>query len=453
VTATVLHGDCLEVMRGMPEASVDAVCTDPPYHLTSIVKRFGKENSAPAKSNGATGVYGRAAAGFMGQSWDGGNIAADPATWAEVYRVLKPGGHLVAFGGSRTFHRMACAIEDAGFEIRDQIMWLYGSGFPKSHDVSKAIDKAAGAEREVVGVNPTYRALQDNASAYNLRRNPHLTVPATDAGREWAGWGTALKPAHEPIVLARKPLAEPTVAAQVLATGTGALNIDGCRVGASKNVPASGSGSRNVYGSGLGADREGTSGFNPTIGRWPANVAHDGSDEVLEAFSAFGWRRSGEPVGERGRGGIWAPGNGKPCGPQYGDSGTAARFFYCAKASRAERDAGLDELPRRENANWPQSLDGNDKRGARPRSNTHPTVKPVALMAWLVRLVTPPGGLVLDPFGGSGSTAVACIREGFDCVLIEREAEYVEIARRRIAHAEAAVPLPPPQPNLFAEAS
>ena len=351
------HGDCLEVMRGMAEASVDAVVTDPPYHLTSIVKRFGSENAAPVED----GVYARSSAGFMGKQWDGGDIAFRPEMWAETLRLLKPGGHLVAFSGTRTYHRMACAIEDAGFEIRDQLAWVYGSGFPKSHDAG-------------------------------------------------GGWGTALKPAWEPICLARKPLVG-TVAQNVTAHGTGALNIDGCRIAG--DVPRTGRGtSDSIYGGGKGLRpaEMGTQQFEPhPAGRWPANLLHDGSDEVLEAFAAFGERpgqlaRARSDGGEQGNSVYGALRRVTNSPEPRGDTGTAARFFFSAKASRAERGEG----------------------------NTHPTVKPLALMQWLCRLVTPVGGTALDPFAGSGSTLIAAAREGFSAIGIEREAEYIAIAHDRL---------------------
>lgn len=253
----MIHGDCREAMAAMPAERFDACVTDPPYEL-----------------------------GFMGKSWDQRGVAFDPATWTAVLRALKPGAHLLAFGGTRTFHRMAVAIEDAGFEIRDTIMFLYGTGFPKSHDVSKAIDKAAGAEREVVGVKKnTYDganrdpskhgnpADQSHIGKWGLTQTPHgmpETAPATEAARQWQGWGTALKPAWEPVIVARKPLIG-TVAENVLQHGTGALNIDGCRIGATKNVPASGRTKPRHDGWGMNGD-ETTTGFNPNVGRWPANV-------------------------------------------------------------------------------------------------------------------------------------------------------------------------------------
>lgn len=373
---TLHHGDCLDVLRDMPDASVDAVVTDPPYGLS-----------------------------FMGKRWDYDVPSA--AIWSECLRVLKPGGHLLSFGGSRTYHRMAVNVEDAGFEIRDQVMWVYGSGFPKSLNISKAIDKAAGAERAVTGsrVADDIRGGNMHASNRGVRHVIELKeTPATDAAKQWHGWGSALKPAHEPIVLARKPLGEKTLAANVLEHGTGGLNIDGCRVG------------DEVLGSvRAGSARIGTFERKEMVtpkrtGRFPANLIHDGSDEVVELF----------------------PGAGEK---------SAARFFYCAKASKSDRDEGLDAFAEQEFVQWqtgngtsgkPSSMsEGRDTQ----RRNIHPTVKPTDLMAYLCRLVTPPGGVVLDPFAGSGSTGKAAIREGFKFIGIEREAEYLAIARARIEAA------------------
>jgi DNA modification methylase len=455
---TLHPGDCLDVLAQLAEHSVDSCVTDPPYHLTSIVKRFGAENAAPAKA-GKTGAYARASAGFMGKQWDGGDVAFRPETWAAVFRVLKPGGHLIAFSGTRTYHRMACAIEDAGFEVRDQLGWTYGSGFPKSHDVSKGIDQArkdsaewrkVGSwlrsqreargfkQKEVAALWPSatggltgcvanwelgfscpkwdqwqqlkgFIGFNDDMDAEVWRLNgrkgtpgnervdrhvsepgansvfqPTQTVinagtPVLEAAREWAGWGTALKPAWEPVVLARKPLSEGTVAANVLLRGTGAINIDGCRIG-------------------------------DECGRWPANLIHDGSAEVIEAFpqSDIG---GGPRAANQTSGSVWGIGGERssvPGGATYGDTGSAARFFYTAKA------------------------DQDDRIGSK-----HPTVKPVDLMQWLVRLVTPAGGLVLDPFAGTGTTGEAAFREGMRAILIEREAEYQDDIRRRMKLALA----------------
>jgi site-specific DNA-methyltransferase (adenine-specific) len=404
---SVLHGDCLEVLKGMADDSVDAVVTDPPYGLS-----------------------------FMGKRWDYDVPSVE--IWAECLRVLKPGGYLLAFAGTRTQHRMAVRIEDAGFEIRDLIMWVYGSGFPKSLDVSKAIDKRAGAEREVLQTIPDRWAgkgavLQRATQA--LAESVDITAPATPEARQWSGWGTALKPALEPITVARKPFPS-TVAANVLEHGTGALNVDGCRVGAGADdfaklsagveaIRKRGGTMENSWKN--SSDLSGANPANPS-GRWPANLIHDGSDEVVELFPSESERveyvaMNGEVVtGEEG--------------------GSAARFFYCAKASKSDRDEGCEGLKEkpapkgnhqgRDMENPANALGG--LHGARSR-NHHPTVKPTDLMRYLCRLVTPPGGLVLDPFAGSGSTGKGAVLEGFRFVGIEREAEYVEIARRRIAHA------------------
>lgn len=343
----ILHqGDCLDVMRGMAENSVDAIVTDPPYHLTN---NGGGPTSAGPHARAKAGAK---RTGFMGKEWDGGDIAFNPEMWREAIRVLKPGGHLLAFSGSRTYHRMAVAIEDAGFEIRDQIMWLYGSGFPKSKNL----------------------------------------------GGDWQGWGTALKPAHEPICVARKPLVG-TVAANVLEHGTGALNIDGCRVPGEKPDTTRGASSK-------ASSMVGTLGAQGRIlddgnGRWPANVIHDGSDEVVGAFPDS--KSCSTPSAARPEGSILK--GARSHGAIYpGETGSAARFFYCAKASKSDRGEG----------------------------NAHPTVKPTDLMRYLCRLVTPPGGLVVDPFTGSGSTGKAAKLEGFQFIGFELSEEYAAIARARM---------------------
>lgn len=381
------HGDCLHTLKAMPDNSVDSIVTDPPYGLS-----------------------------FMGKKWDYDVPSAE--VWAECLRVLKPGGHLLAFAGTRTQHRMAVRIEDAGFEIRDMIAWVYGSGFPKSMAVSKALGKAAGAEREVVGSYKRGPAMHPgNEGADNWRDNytgeVAITIPATDAARQWQGWGTALKPALEPITVARKPLVG-TVAANVLAHGTGALNIDGCRVGTETRTNASKPrADRNGFVDGFVG---GTTSQTHDHGRWPANLIHDGSEEVLAGFPETGKSTGGRTANISNTSHIY--GGGKGLGqelsadevrgdPGYGDTGSAARFFYCAKASKKDRDEG----------------------------NAHPTVKPADLMAYLCRLVTPPGGIVLDPFMGSGSTGKAAMREGFRFIGCEVSEEYLAIARARIEAA------------------
>jgi len=418
----LLVGDCREQLANIPNDSIDAIVTDPPYEL-----------------------------GFMGKAWDASGIAYNVEVWRECLRVLKPGGHLLAFSGSRTYHRMACAIEDAGFEIRDQIMWVYGSGFPKSHDISKAIDKAAGAEREVVGTKLGRPGMAKDGS--NQRQwaadallgekrllSTDITAPATEAAQQWQGWGTALKPAHEPICMARKPF-KGTVAENVLAHGTGAINVDGCRVGSRENDPqkrpASASGAGNgklCYGT-----REGKA-AEYTAGRWPANFIHDGSDEVVAGFpeTKSGALLAGHKQGS-GRNAFPGMNDGNVISRDWlGSSGSAARFFYCAKASKRDRDEGCEGLEERElkgmNAS-PREGHG-EVRNSNNYGNHHPTVKPTDLMRYLCRLVTPPGGTVLDPFTGSGSTGKAAMLEGFDFVGIEMSPEYAEIAQARINFAK-----------------
>ncbi|WP_062111107.1 DNA-methyltransferase [Aureimonas sp. AU40] len=406
---TLHGGDCLAILKTLPSASVDSVVTDPPYHLTSIVKRFG----SPTATSKATGALGRSTKGFMGKTWDGGDIAFQVELWEEVLRVLKPGGHLAAFSGTRTYHRMAVAIEDAGFEIRDQLAWTYGSGFPKSHDVSKAIDRMAGAEREIVSAGkPVKRMIpgaDQNANGSWIKDNgrefvPTVTAPATDDAREWEGWGTALKPAWEQICLARKAL-HGTVAENVLEHGVGALNITGCRVETDETIVATRNVALGSSGSGVfgGADKPGVYEQKPG-GRFPANLIHDGSPEVLAAFpNAPGQQRSvGPEHGEKASVRVFGDYGARETFSPRGDAGSAARFFYTAKA------------------------DADDRIGSK-----HPTVKPVDLMQWLVRLITPKGGLVLDCFAGTGTTGEAAWREGMRALLIEREAEYqADIARR-----------------------
>jgi len=610
-----LHdGDCLEVLAGMAPESIDACVTDPPYHLLSTVKRFAKTGGADRIHDGDN-QYGRLSRGFMGKAWDGGDIAFRPETWAAVLRVLKPGAHLVAFGAPKNYHRLACAIEDAGFEIRDSLMWLFGSGFPKSHDVAKGIDKQAGAELEVVGARRDAYGDADTsetADGRNLWGKPSgktviLTKGGTtDAAREWQGWGTALKPAHEPIlhgtkpvtvrqhfamvveeltihlaealswldcnasgvpesligirakwsaeassvldgarmrslasigvapsaarsstfsalvsldltrtkecsalshvslfgseaapsgqtiprgeagniltlimdtctsvitggtpqniasswqhisgalwsevnrftietairltialrtlsfslsqnttaatgrltpdatpiILARKPLIG-TVAANVLAHGTGAINVDATRVGTEGGTKRAeqaaypkkedGTEDRSQHWA-----RTGHGIIDLPLGRWPANIVHDGSDEVLAGFpeTKSGLFKAEHADHGKDAGVLGAMTGRQRSGDTYGDSGSAARFFYQAKANAKDR-AG----------------------------SKHPTVKPIALMRWLCRLVTPPGGLILDPFAGSGTTGQAASEEGFSAVLIEREAEYQADIRKRL---------------------
>lgn len=400
-------GDNRVVMPQLEAESVDSIVTDPPYEL-----------------------------GFMGKGWDRSGIAYDVAVWCECLRVLKPGGHLLAFGGSRTYHRLACAIEDAGFEIRDQIQWIYGSGFPKSLDVSRAIDSHLGVESKVIGTRsaiPSVAFEQSTPYATGRTEIP-VTTAASWAARQWEGYGTALKPAHEPIVLARRPLAG-TVAENVLWHGTGGLNIDGCRVGVDV-VGWHGDPSREFSG---GLDSPEPNG-RPVEGRWPANVIHDGSEEVLARFPETGPSSRSELTSTPGR--IYGGGRGLPSYTGiYGfdDAGSAARFFYIPKADKSDRSEGLDDLPLHTAGEVTDRKDGSDGLNS-PRAgagrtngsrNHHPTVKPTDLMRYLCRLITLPKGLVLDPFHGSGSTGKAARAEGFRFIGIEINEEYCALARAR----------------------
>jgi site-specific DNA-methyltransferase (adenine-specific) len=424
-SATIYHGDRLNVLRSIPNCSVDSVVTDPPYGLR-----------------------------FMNKRWD---CDVPPVeVWQECLRVLKPGGYLLSFSGTRTQHRMAVRIEDAGFEIRDMIAWVYGSGFPKSLDVSKAIDKAAGAERErELRFTGTIKggALHAGKDGGNARswNEVQSSTPATVAARQWSGWGTALKPALEPITVARKPLIG-TVAENVLAHGTGAINVDGCRVGidASDNdyrKNCSGDrgheGTRNKSETGFTSIR--TGGGSSSFGRWPANLIHDGSDEVLSCFPQSSGQQgdvTGSEPSHTGTANCYGE-YGRVPAMKRGDSGSAARFFYCSKASNKDRNDGMDgaedKVLARSNQAQAEASRGSavDKSSGaynkpRIRKNNHPTVKPTDLMRYLCRLITPPGGIVIDPHMGSGSTGRGAILEGFRFIGIDNEFPYCEIAIRRI---------------------
>lgn len=400
MTTTLRNGNCLEVLKELDDNSIDSIVTDPPYEL-----------------------------GFMGKAWDNSGIAFNVQVWQECLRVLKPGGHLLAFGGSRTWHRIAVAIEDAGFDIRDSIAWMYGSGFPKSHNISKAIDKAAGAEREVVGQikNPLKRGTvlvgeRSDASAgmfSGVNTEIDITAPATDEAKQWDGWGTALKPAFEPVIVARKPLIG-TVAENVLTHGTGGLNIDGSRI--SSNESFDGLQGRPIQKLATRRDGETDDEYRERVlespqqqealdklknlGRWPANV-------ILDEYTAELLDKQVD----------------------------ASRFFYCAKASKRDRNEGLDGFePKQRDESRKEGNPGGDNprnRGVKAVANHHPTVKPTQLMRYLVKLVTPPNGTVLDPFMGSGSTGKAAILERFNFIGIELSEEYLEIAKARIEHAQA----------------
>lgn len=419
---TVIHGDSREELKKLADGCIDSVVTDPPYALTSIVKRFGKakesdDTKTSKRTRDRSDGYARLiAGGFMNQKWDTGETAFDPEFWVEVLRVLKPGGHVLAFGGTRTYHRLACAIEDAGFEIRDQIGWLFGSGFPKSHNVSKGIDKRNGATRRVVSEGaPVKRMIpgaDQNKEGWEKNNGrefvPIRTEAATEAAILWDGWGTALKPAWEPIVLARKPI-NGTVAENVLENGTGALNIEKCRVGTHSTTRVK-EGGRGQFPHEDDAWEPKTVTVGSDLGRWPANVIHDGSEEVIAAFPDAGGQLAPSSSSSSTRKnqnvyGNMARGSAENIIQPRDDSGSAARFFYTAKA------------------------DSDDRLGSK-----HPTVKPVDLMRYLARLITPPNGTVLDPFAGTGTTGAACLFENFKAILIEREESYVADIHTRLAY-------------------
>ncbi len=456
----LMLGDNIESLKKLPDNSIDSIVTDPPYGLS-----------------------------FMGKKWDYDVPSVE--FWKEVYRVLKPGGHVLSFGGTRTYHRMVVNIEDAGFEIRDQIMWLYGSGFPKSHNIGKAVDKLQGNDREVVGENK--RGMSANAMKPDKGWNansmgPELTI--TKGTSPYEGWGTALKPANEPICVARKPLSEKSVAENVLRWGTGGINIDGCRVGTEDKLsrPVFKSNDTNIYGGGNGMPPVETLGHDE--GRFPANIILEClCDEVIkgekgEVIKSGGSRENCDLSHEWGYSKIKRTNftdkgdiHTNPMCPCYlldeqsgitktkadlnykhnktnsesdvfqsrgtytprEDKGGASRFFYQAKVSKAERNMGLDGFE-------DKIIEGRDagqderavafKKRPTPTKNVHPTVKPVALMSYLVRLVTPPNGIVLDPFMGSGSTGIAAQLEGFRFCGMEMDADYFKIAETRIENYE-----------------
>jgi DNA modification methylase len=397
--------DCCKIaMKKLIEdgVQVDSIVTDPPYEL-----------------------------GFMSKSWDKSGIANDINVWKLALQILKPGGHLLAFGGTRTYHRMACAIEDAGFEIRDCVNWIYGQGFPKSLNISKAIDKMAGAEIEVDDPKiygdgkPCHFATEAAKIRSGGKCQSGITVhpmnsnPATDAAKQWDGWHTALKPAHEPCVLARKPLDKGcNIAQNVLKHGTGGINVDGCRVGVDKcnerryDLETTGNNFKKQAPSiftGNFEKRTPKSEFLNT-GRFPANVIHDGSDVIMEEFAKYGERKVGDvnSYKRKNRDGYSGEMSEFNTFERKSDTGSAARFFYSAKASAKDR-----------------------------MGSKHPTVKPIALMRYLCRLITPPGGVVLDMFAGTGTTGQAALEEGFNAILIEKETEYFDDIQRRLEFARA----------------
>lgn len=427
----LMKGNNIELLKKLPDNSIDSIVSDPPYGLS-----------------------------FMNKKWDYDVPSVD--FWKEVYRVLKPGGHILSFGGTRTYHRMVVNIEDAGFEIRDQIMWLYGSGFPKSHNIGKAVDKLEGNEREVVGtladIHPRYNSPRKGGDKYGDGfGESDIAPPLTKGSSPYEGWGTALKPANEPICVARKPLSEKSVAENVLKWGTGGINIDGCRIGTSDEdlkgmIRTKGT---NIKGQSIvGAKGEYTPPMPNNEGRFPANIILD--EEAAELLDEqTGYLKSGE-VKPHHKKNKTANGYQGSCYGKfqnidttlkgYGDGGGASRFFYIPKVSKKERNMGLDGF---DDVN-PQSLqfakdnsfkeNKTSKSGIQnrlPRKNNHPTVKPVQLMAYLCRLITPKNGIVLDPYMGSGSTGIAALLEGFRFCGMEMDEDYFKIAQARIENYES----------------
>lgn len=488
MNAKVIHGDCLEVMRDMDANSVDAIVTDPPYGLEFMGKDWDKLGAGVAECrdsmdeshpfrDGSTRVrYGKNVKSM--QEWH--------YRWAvEALRVAKPGAHLLAFGGTRTHHRLMCAIEDAGWEIRDCLCWVTGQGFPKNTNISKQLDKLLGKERDVITqkirgdvekaklTGTTYATAQANRNnksifGYGIES---ITAPASEPAKQWDGFGTALKPSLEIIVLCRKPLTG-TIAQNVLRWGCGGLNIDSCRIPLNGDYKCGANGRPSLTGLGDHYNPE-EANQHSEIGRWPANLLHDNSPAVLECFPKSTSSGGQASLGAFRNGDIYGKGRDETekRDPGYGDTGSAARFFqacpygeedfaeakrllYFSKASKADRDEGLDGF---ESRTWQdQGYRDNATSHLSPRAgagrtslsrNHHPTVKSTSLMKYLVRLITPPGGLVLDPFCGSGSTGKAAILEGFQFIGIEQEAEYVAIAEARIAHAIKTVQ--EQQPSLF----
>jgi site-specific DNA-methyltransferase (adenine-specific) len=398
----ILEGDCVEVMQRLIAEGVqfDGAFMDPPYHLTSIVHRFGADTAVPARSDGPTGVYARAAAGFMGQKWDGGDVAFRPETWRLVYDLLKPGAYLGAFSHTRRYHRMACAIEDAGFVIQDMGDWMYGSGMPKSHNVSKVFDRRAGMSEE----------------------RKRTKAPVTELAKATDGKGTRAKPYKEPICIAQKPV-EGAIADNWTKYGTGLLNIDECRVAGAMD---------GVWGSNnSGVDRDRMFNASPDdaefrseahpLGRWPALLVHDGCPEVVALFPAKAGQEShvkGTEPSMKTKAGILGKFAERVPGHMHGDRGTAARFFYSAKAAPIDRVCRCRNCGTRAMGELGRCCD-------EPDDVSHATVKPVDLIRWWLRLLIPPGGTVLDAFAGTGTTGIAAIGEGMKATLIELDPAHV----------------------------
>jgi site-specific DNA-methyltransferase (adenine-specific) len=415
----VICGNNIEVLKTLPDNSVDSIVTDPPYGID-----------------------------FLGKSWDADTGSIE--TYQQCYRVLKPGGHLLAFSAARTYHHLAISVERSGFEIRDQIMWIYGSGFPKSQDVGRQLQKRLGVKETIK--NPNHRADQIDANSFSKKTNSNIIIPTDEIAMAWSGWGTALKPAHEPIVLARKPVSEKNIADNCLKHGTGALNIDATRVEYAQDEVIDTAPRKAGIGAKKYAKGDDFAGDTSpeelqanqyyatasSLGRFPANVIHDGSDEVVSMFpdncgNAAKATRTKTSITGTGASLTRVKQAGEDNG-FYDGLGSAARFFYCAKVSRKERNVGCEDIVPRPLFNNPTGAMGaNMGSKSTPSNNNHPTVKPVELMKYLIRLVTPPGGLVLDPFNGSGSTGMAAVELGYDYLGIDLDQNYVDISLARIA--------------------
>jgi DNA modification methylase len=438
-TFNLLLGDCLERLKELPDKSIDSIVTDPPYGLSK------QPDMVEVLTHWLSGEeYKHNSKGFMGKEWD--SFVPGPSIWKECYRVLKPGGHMVAFFGTRTYDIGVLAIRLAGFEIRNQLAWIFAQGFPKSRDISKDVDRLGGFDREVIGKSKAPGMAKSNVDNGQQTRTTYefdkLGGPVSDAAKQWEGWGTDLKPAMEPIVLARKPL-EGTIAQNVLKHGVGGINIDGCRVETNESKERSHEKSQsNDY------SKDGNTTFTSKAGkyiggdpkgRFPANFIHDGSDEVVSLFpESKGQLASvkGTEPSHTGQNGIYGTFGRTSFEKREEDDLSAARFFYCAKTSKKDRNEGLDHLPDKEWRNEGAAVPERNNRPFLPSKNNHPTVKPTALMEYLCRLVTPPGGTVLDPFMGSGSTGKAAMNEGFNFVGIELLEEHMTIAEARILAAQ-----------------
>lgn len=437
----LILGDCIDKLKELDDNSVDSIVTDPPYGLSFMGKDWDKKKATQETKSQV--VKGLGAGMKMTTLADNIEFEKWVTEWAsECMRVLKPGGYMLAFGGSRMYHRLASGVENAGFEIRDQIMWIYGSGFPKSHNIGKAVDKLQGNDREIIGKDPNSkgRTMEREyiiGTGIKRTRNEFLTK----GNSPYEGWGTALKPAHEPIVMARKPLSEKTIVDNVLEWGTGGINIDDSRIGTEQRT-YKGMSSKKPEGAGTFRDDNWVPKDieNTVEGRFPANIIFDEeAGKILDEQSGLSKSTGGRSGNKEGIGlnGIYGDYKGIVTdeNPGFGDIGGASRFFYCPKTSKTDRNEGLEHLPiSRPDERTETGMGSFVDKGIQPQQNIHPTVKPTDLMLYLIRLVTPKGGTTLDPFMGSGSTGKAAVRGGFDFVGVEMDKEYKKIAEARIQY-------------------